>query len=272
MAIAREIEPGATTTALADPDARSVPSDAWTMFGSQASGLAATFTPAILGLAAPLGTISGILEGHGPPPAILGAVATYGALWLLLWGGVIDTFARGWQGWRQFASASGRAVAPLFAIAVVALAVYVVILMVVSPVILMPLANALAARVGPMASVAVRLLIYGVLGILLLATSVWIDYARIHAVTTRTGRPLVSGYRFVGRHLAPVLVVSALTSGCFLAVLAGYAFFEAYTRGAPRAWSAILVGQIFIAARLAARLVTTAAEVQLMQRLERTGD
>lgn len=267
-AIAREIVPTVTVTALAEPDARLIPSDAWAEMGSHASGLASTFTPAILGLAAPLDNMSRVLDGGLPPPAVLGAVATYGAVWLLLWGGVIDAFARGWQGWTRFALASGRLVVPLFVIAVVGLAAYAVVLLVISPRLIVPLANALASKMAPVAGAIVRMGAYVVVAVLLLATSTWIDYGRVQLVAGGARRPLAAGLRFVRNHPAQVFIVCALNAALLAAVLGGYGAFELSSRGVPRAWTAIAAGQLFVLARLAARLVATAAQVRLFQRLE----
>ena len=52
------------------------------------------------------------------------------------------------------------------------------------------------------------------------------------------------------------------------AALGGYAAFEVIVRGMPSMWSAIVIGHLYVVARLAARLITTAAQVHLWQRLE----
>ncbi len=43
----------------------------WLEFRRHATGLAATFTPAILGFAAPLDSVSALLDGKRPPAALL---------------------------------------------------------------------------------------------------------------------------------------------------------------------------------------------------------
>ena len=68
--------------------------DWWQEFASQASGLGATFTPAIIGFAATLDSVSGVLDARGPIAPIAGAVATYLLVWMFLSGGILDRYAR----------------------------------------------------------------------------------------------------------------------------------------------------------------------------------
>ena len=69
--------------------------DWWNQFRSHATGLAATFTPTVIGGAAPLDNLSPVLDGT-PRPAILMLPAAVGVvMWALLWGVALRRFAVG---------------------------------------------------------------------------------------------------------------------------------------------------------------------------------
>ena len=67
----------------------------WQEFRAQARGLEATFTPAVLGFAAPLDSISAVLDGRRPPLPVLGPLALSIVLWAFLWGGILRRFDAG---------------------------------------------------------------------------------------------------------------------------------------------------------------------------------
>jgi hypothetical protein len=69
--------------------------DWWQEFSGQASGLEESFTPAVLGAAAPLANLSGWLDRTPQPLALAAIAGAYGAVWLFLWGGILDRYARG---------------------------------------------------------------------------------------------------------------------------------------------------------------------------------
>ena len=250
------------STALADPAARLVPLAVWDSIGGQASGLASTFTPAILGIAAPLDNVSGILEGRRPATAVLAAAVAYGCLWMLLWGGVIASFARGWNGWRDFARSCLRSAGAVALLTIVALAAYATLYLAVHPIV-WPGQDLVA---GAELAAAVRMLAFAVL---LIAVNLFVDFARIRLVLGGgdLARSLIETVRFVRGHGAAVIGLSLLNVLPLAAALGGYAAFEVLVRGVPSMWSAIAIGHLYVVARLAARLVTTAAQVRLWQRL-----
>lgn len=93
----------------------------WMEFRDHADGLAATFTPAIIGFAAPLDNLSALVDGTPRPLALLGPVVLSGVLWAWLWGGVLERYHRrqrlrprefwnaGWRYFSRFASISALA-------------------------------------------------------------------------------------------------------------------------------------------------------------------
>ena len=83
-----------------------IDADWWVEFRAQADGLAATFTPAVIGFAATLDNLSSILDGTARPLALAGPVILAGLLWAWLWGGVLTRFQSGPLGLRKFVSAA----------------------------------------------------------------------------------------------------------------------------------------------------------------------
>src|SRR5688572_5369166 len=83
---------GRSTIAAAVADG--IEYDWWQEFTSQTSGIGATFTPAIIGAAATLDNISGVLDGQAEIGPIAAALGTWLAVWTFLAGGIIDRYAR----------------------------------------------------------------------------------------------------------------------------------------------------------------------------------
>ncbi|HEX4914169.1 MAG TPA: hypothetical protein VFV51_09440, partial [Vicinamibacterales bacterium] len=67
----------------------------WQEFRAHARGLEATFTPAIVGFAAPLDSISAVLDGRRPPLVVMGPILLSIAVWAFLWGGALRRYSAG---------------------------------------------------------------------------------------------------------------------------------------------------------------------------------
>src|SRR6185503_222846 len=65
----------------------------WDEFTAQ-SGSPRSFTPAIIGGAAPVSTYSNLLDRRGPPYEVLGVLAIALVPWVFLSGGLLDRYAR----------------------------------------------------------------------------------------------------------------------------------------------------------------------------------
>src|SRR5436190_199190 len=68
--------------------------DWWQEFSSQASGVASSFTPAIIGFTATLDRLSSVADARVPILPLAAAVSAYLLVWLFLTGGIIDRYAR----------------------------------------------------------------------------------------------------------------------------------------------------------------------------------
>jgi hypothetical protein len=278
-ALARRIP----STPLAEPDARSFPLEAWGRVAEENQGLVSTFTPEILGLAAPLQNLTVVADAAVPPPVVLAAAAVYAGVWVLLWGGVLDAFAHGPRRSRQpgtdrsasgrarqFVSASARSAPPIARLMFSAWAVYALLLLVLHPVIGWMNA-ALTADAGEPAALLIRFALYGLAGVPVLVAVLVVDYARAYIVVrgeARVRTAVGAAARLIRAHPRPVFLLLVLTIGVFGLVVAGYAGFEVVTRGVPRAWSAILIGQFYVIGRLAARLIAAAAQVTVLETLD----
>jgi hypothetical protein len=252
----------------ADTAATGVNYEWWTEFSGQASGMARTFTPSVIGFAAVLDNVSSVLDGQEYPFAVVAVGAAYLVLWLFLSGGVIDRLAR---------NRATRSVGFFWACGV-----YFVRFLRLVP--LMGLAYYLAfAYVHPWlfdnlygrvthdmtverTAFFWRIGLYGVFAFLLAILTLTFDFARIRAVVEDRRSMLgsvLAALRFIRRNPGAVFGLLALNGLLLLAVLAAYAAL-APGAGTP-VWLAFLMGQLYLAARLWVRLVVYASETSLFQ-------
>jgi hypothetical protein len=118
----------------------------------------------------------------------------------------------------------------------------------------------------------VRALWYLTFGLLLVCGTALVDYTRIEIVLggrARVRDALAASWRFIRANPAAVAMLALSSTLLFAGALAAYAAFDLANRGAPRPWAAIVVGQAYIFSRLAGRLITAAAQVELTTRLVR---
>src|ERR1700704_6504854 len=78
----------------ADTAASGVNYDWMQEFTSQASGLGATFGPAVLGFGAVIDNLSAFIDNDRKPIVIIAAASAYIGIWIFVAGGIIDRYAR----------------------------------------------------------------------------------------------------------------------------------------------------------------------------------
>lgn len=240
----------------------------WEEFRRQARGLDATFTPAVLGFAATLDSISSVLDGRRPPLAVLGPLALSIAAWAFLWGGILRRFDHGRaRGFRRFVEA-GAACAPRFmAIAAIAAAIVIGLYLTLHPLLFGPVNRWLtdATSTGQSAFL-VRVALYLVFAAPLVVVSLIADYARI-ALATGTAPSLSgaarAGAAFVRGNAAPVVGLYLMAAGLLLSITVAYGLLEVYGGSQVGGWRAIAIAQAYIVFRLAMRLAIAAAELRL---------
>lgn len=244
----------------------------WAEFRAHAEGLAATFTPTVIGFAAPLDNLSALVDGDRRPLALVGPVAVTALIWAWLWGGILHRFdvGRGVPP-REFVSAA-FAHAPRFVVISAAAAVaQLVLYLTIHPVLFGPVFNALIASTdSEPTAFFIRIGLYVVFGIPLVLVALAADYTRIGLVATgpiRLRDKFGDGVGFIKRNLGSVLVLYGLTGMLFVALLAVYGTGEIYGGSRVGGWRGVLIGQAYIIARLVIRLTFAASEMHLFKSL-----
>jgi len=249
-------------------DATEIDPEWWMEFRAQARGLEATFTPTIIGFAAPLDNISALAEGTPRPVVLIVPVALYGLLWAFLWGGVLPRFDRGHRsGVYRFVRDALRHLPCFVLIAAIAALTSFVLYLTVHRLLFGPVYEWLAVRTASERDAfLVRVALYLVFGALVAFVSLVADYARISRAIGGAGGVMTSiagGQRFVRRHLRAVIFLFVLTGGVLVALLIGYGFVDRRFGG----WQGVIVGQAYVVARLVIRLTNAGAQVRLYRSL-----
>jgi hypothetical protein len=243
----------------------------WQEFSAQASGLAASFTPSIIGFAAVLENVSGVLDNT--PLSTTVAVVT--AVWLIVWsflsGGTMDRLARARPLRSQgFFAASGVHFWRFLRLGVIALAIYAWLFGFVHDLIFRwgygGLTRDLTVeRTGFM----IRTGGYLLFGGLLVLCNIVFDYARVRIVVEdrRSAIGAVSaGARFAWRHKSRTGMLYLLNSAAFLTVALIYALLSPGAPGAGISGLAVLaLGQAYIIARHYLKLLFYASEIAFFQ-------
>ncbi len=255
----------------AETAARGVNYDWWQEFSSQATGLAATFVPSIAGFGAVLDNLSGLADNLPLAAPIAGVIATWLLTWSFLSGGVIDRYARG-RPTRSagFFAACGTHFWRFLRLGILALAAYSFLFGVVHGWLFTGLYESWTRDVNvERTAFFIRLACYAAFGLLLVATSVVFDYARIRIVVEDRRSAIgavVAGARFAARHRGSVTGLYALNGLTFLAIVLLYAVLAP---GAPRSglhlWATLLGGELYILARHYAKLLFYASQTSLFQ-------
>jgi hypothetical protein len=242
----------------------------WQEFRAQARGLEATFTPAIVGFAAPLDSISAVLDGRQPPLAVLGPLTMSILAWAFLWGGILSRYRAGRAiGVRQFTN-SGISLMPRF-VGIALLAAVAVTLLYVSLHALLfgPVHHWLASRAGSeRGAFLMRVVLYAVFLAPVVLVGLLADYARVASVSHQAGT-LIDSLRaaaaFLRSNARAAIALYLLTSAVFVLVTVAYGALEIYGGSRVGGWPAIAIGQAYVLFRLALRLSVAASELRLFE-------
>jgi hypothetical protein len=246
----------------------------WQEFRERADGLAATFTPMILGFAAPLDNLSSLLDGTRRPLILLAPYALSIVVWAFLWGVALDRFAHGRQAggfWRAGASTFVPFVAISAGAAVVVVLLYFTLHRVLFGIVAERLAASAATEQGAFAG---RLALYFVFGAALALISLVAGYARVIVVVSGSkafASAVAASTRFVRRHIGAVATLYLLTGALFVALLIAYGTLEAYGGSQVGGWRGVAIAQAYIIARLTIRLTFGASELRLFENLRARG-
>ncbi len=245
-----------------------IDADWWLEFRRHAEGLEATFTPAIIGFAAPLSNLSALLDGDAPAAAMLWPIALAIVTWSLLWGVAIERFRRG--GSRRAGALIGaglRSLPRFIVIALVAAAVQLFLYLTVHRLLFDVVFPAATARIAnEPAAFMVRVGLYLIFGLFVAAVMLAADYSRIASAL----RSSTSGIAFVRAHWRSALALLAVVTIVLAVFLVLYGVGEAYGGSRVAGWRGVVIGQAFVLLRIAMRLVTIASEVRLFERFDRS--
>lgn len=252
---------------MAETAARGVNLDWWHEFLAQASGLGATFTPRIIGMAAVLDNLSRMADAQPLPPALMVVVGAWLLLQVCLMGGIVERLARQQpMGRVMFLWACVRHAGRLVRLALITGGGYWVLFTQVHPwwfgeVYEAAVRDVTAERVAFAWWLAAAL----VFAVPVLLLGVVADYARVRAVVEDRRSmigALAAGARFAlqARGAVAGLVLAQLLT--FAAWLALYAL---VAPGASAGLWGVGVSQAYVIGRIAVRLGGVAAQVSLFQ-------
>jgi hypothetical protein len=249
----------------------SVNHDWWQEFAAQASALATTFVPSIIGFGAVLENLSALLDNAPLATTITGITAAWLVLWSFVSGGVLDRYARGRPTRAAgFFAACGANFWRLLRLGTFALAGYYVLFGLVHPWIFETLYPKWTREFTVERNAFfVRVACYVVFGALLVLTNLIFDYARIRIVIEDRRSALgalVAGARFVRRRRTATIALYLLNGLAFLVLVLLYGLISP---GAPGSgihmWFVFVLGELYILGRHYLKLLFYASEVSLFQ-------
>ncbi len=256
----------------AGPAAAGVNYDWWNEFLQQTGGIGATFVPSIIGFAAPLKNLSDLIDNAPLAATVASLVVVWIVLWAFLGGGIFDRYARGRTTHTSgFFAACGVFFFRFLRLGVLAWIAYWLLFHYVHRWLFVTLWRGWTENLTVERDAFwIRIVFYGVFALLLAAVNVVVDYAKVRAVVedrrSVIGAVLAS-MRFIGTHPRAIAGLYFLNTFVFVVILAAY-------RGvAPGAswsgawvWFAFAVTQLYIVARVWAKLVFAASQIDLFQR------
>jgi hypothetical protein len=255
----------------ADTAASGVNYDWMQEFTSQATGVGATFGPAVLGFGAVVDNLSAFIDNDRKPIVIIAAASAYIGLWIFLAGGIIDRYARDRvTDAHGFFAASGVFFFRFLRLGVLMAVAYGLLFRYLHP----WLFNTIYPRLTYDLTVErtaflIRVALYAVFGFSLAACNILFDYAKVRAVVEDRRSMLgaaAAGARFIWRNRGAAVGLYLVDVALFAIVLALYGL---VAPGAGEAgwsmWLALLVGQLYVLGRLWVKLVFWASETALFQ-------
>ena len=251
-------------------DAGEIDPEWWFEFLEHAGGLAATFTPSIIGFAAPLANLSALLDGESPQLVLLLPYLLAIVVWSFLWGAALERFAHGPVRF-GFLTAGARTFKRFFVISLAAAVIVALLYLLLHPLLFGVLAPRLEATAATeRTAFMLRGVAYLIFGVALMILSLTADYARVAIVMESAGSPIEAfreGARFVRSHFGSAVALYVLTGVLFVALLAVYGYVDVYGGSRVTGWRGIAIAQAYIVARLVIRLTFGASEVRLYRAL-----
>lgn len=236
-------------------------------FGDQAVGATSTLGPAVIGFAAVVDNLSAFLDWDVRPVVLSAMGIAYALLWVFLAGGLIDRFARN-RATRThaFFQASGGYFFRLLRLSAISTLIYAAIILHAHHWLLDDTFDRLTENLDTeRTAFLIRIGLYAAFVSLLALVNIWFDYAKIRLVVEDRGSvlgALGAAARFVRRSGFGTFALYLVDAALFGAVLMIYAL---VAPGATFTWLAFIAGQLYIAARIAVKLVFWASEIAWLQ-------
>lgn len=255
----------------ADSAADGVNYDWWQEFSAQATGLGTSFSPSIIGFAAVMDNVSGVLDGRGKSGPIAWILVLYMAGWLFVSGGIIDRYARQRPvRTSAFFAACGVYFFRFLRLSILAGGVYWWLFAWVHPwlfdEVYVNLTRGLSVE---RPAFFLRLFFYVLFGGLVVAVNLLFDYAKVRMVVEDRFSAiggLAAAAGFVRRHPRAVLGLYALNCVVFLVLLAAWLLIAPGAGAAGFSlWFTFIVAQAYILVRLLLKLQFVASQTALFQ-------
>lgn len=230
----------------------------WFAFERHAQGLAATFSPAVVGSAAAVSNVSGVLDAQLPLLPLLLAFVTSTAVWAFLWGGILERLQHEKRvGLSGFVAACARRFVPFALLSAIAAAVYLLLYTTLHPVLFGPVAAALQAGAPTEREAFLsRVVLYGAFGTCLFIVSMFVDYARVFIVMRGTSlrESMRTTRQFLAAHARTAVFAQGLICGLVVVWLVGYVLVDVFGGARVGGWRAVALGQVYIGGRVILRL------------------
>ena len=254
----------------ADSAASGVNYDWMQEFAGRASGVAATFTPAVIGFAAVVDNLSALMDNK-PRPELIALAALYVMLLTFLSGGIIDRYARDRPTHAHgFFTVSGVFFFRFLRLLLLAAVVYGLLFGMVHPWLFQGVYSRLTNDVTvERTAFLIRVALYLVFAVPLTVANLLFDYAKVRAVV-EDRHSMIGAFGaavgFVRRNRGGVLALYFLNVLLFGLVLAAYALLAPAAGSDGWAmWLAFVIGQLYVVARLWVKLLFWASETALFQ-------
>jgi hypothetical protein len=269
LALRGEIETHLGSSVLAEQAAAGASWDWWQGFASRATGIGRTLTPSIIGFAATLDNVGGLLDGRRQIAPVAAAIAAYLLAWLFFTGGIVDRYARDEaEGAGAFFAAAGAFIGRLLRLALLAALAYGFLFACVHEQLFgVWYVNATRDLAVERTAFFWRAGFYCVFGALLLAVNVLFDYGKVRLIVedrTSVVGALAAALRFISRHPRRVGGLYALNAAVLVMVLGAWAIVAPGAgRAGLSAWLGFLATQVYMLARLTLKLQFVASETAL---------
>ena len=241
--------------------------DWWNEFLAQAAGVGQSFVPAIIGFAAVMKNLSDIVDVKGWSTVIASAIVAQLVVSTFLIGGAMDRLARDRAiGAGGFFQACGVYFFRFLRLGAMSAVIYWLLFAKLHPWMFDTVyADLIKDLPVERTAFLYRLGFYAIFGILVIATNIVFDYAKVRAVVEDRRSmigALLAGGRFVARNVGAVAGVYAINAAVFLILIALYAWLAPSAQYDLIAFAA---GQFYIVSRVALRLLFAASSISLFQ-------